>query len=323
MQEHECPLSLFSSSPKKTRRTKWTKAEQLSAQGNLFEKMLIHRQQVEDSRDGKPQKIIMMSRSLLLCGLPYCPTDATEITRVARTGSGKTQVTYYALGHDKSGKGLPMARGADRTYLYWAIDRAIKSNSRFVPFDTAKEFFDDMGIAPHGSAYRSLRDTQQRLSGLLIMVEHFTNDGKSDGAREKIDIFDACRLPKSIVSDGDPSDIAMGLRFSEKFFNDFVQRPIPFLLPMLKTLSGKPQMQDYVLFLHHRSFAARSNSCIPWDVLRAQLWQDDSLLRRLRVRMDEAIAVLRIAWPELNAKTTDEGLSIGPPLGRMHMISTG
>lgn len=322
MHEQELPLSLLPIPSKKQRRAKWTRAEQLSAQGNLFAKMLIHRDQVQDLRDGKPQKIIMMSRSLLLCGLPYCPTDATEITRVARTGSGKTQVTYYALGHDASGKGLPMARGADRTYLYWAIDRAIKSNNRFVPFNAAKEFFDDMGIAPHGSAYQALRETQQRLSGLLIMVEHFTDEGRVDGAREKIDIFDGCRLPKSIVPDGKVSDIAMGLRFSEKFFNDFVQRPVPFLLPMLRTLSGKPQMQDYVLFLHHRSFAARSNSCISWDTLRAQLWQDDSLLRRLRVRMDEAILVLRMAWPELNAKTTADGLIIGPPLRRMHMIST-
>lgn len=319
MQEHEYPLSLFQNTPKRHRKNKWSKAEQASAQGNLFEKMLVHRQQVQDLREGKPHKLIMLSRSLLLCGLPYRPTEATEVTRVARTGSGKTKVTFHAVGHDASGKRLLMARGTDRTYLHWAIDRAIKSKNRFVPFDTAKEFFMDMGMTDCGKNYQDLRSIQQRLSGLLIVVEHFNSDGI---IREKMDIFDASRLPKSIQPDAKPTDGPMGLRFSEKFFNEFIVRPVPFMLPLLKTLSRKPQMQDYVMFLHHRSHAARSTTCITWDDLRTQLWQEDSNPRRMRVRMDEAINTLRMAWPELNAATTRGGLMIGPPTGGQHMIPT-
>lgn len=281
--------------------------------------MLVHREQVMDLREGKPHKLIMISRSLLLCGLPYRPTAATQVTRTARTGSGKTQVTYYATGHNVDGSLIPMARGADRSFLHWAIDRSIKLKNRFVPFDSAKEFFDDMEISAGGLNYLALRETQLRLAGLMVMVEHF---GPRDDTREKMDIFDGSRLPKSIQPNVVSIDGPMGLRFSEKFFADFSRRPVPFLLPLLRTLRKKPQMQDYVLFLNHRCCAAETTSCIPWDALRAQLWQEDSNPRRMRMRMDEAIEKLRIAWPELNAASTRGGLLIGPPTDEQSLVPT-
>jgi hypothetical protein len=319
MAENETSSLQLQASPKKPRHSKWSKAEVAAAQGNLFEKMLIHRQQVQDLREGKKHKLIMISRSMLLCGLPYRPTAATEVTRCAKTGSGKTQVTYYAMGHDTQGNAIPMARGTDRNFLHWSVDRAIKLKNRFVPFDSAKEFFDDMEITPTGPNYQALRETQQRLSALLIMVEHFSRDGV---LREKMDIFDASHLPRSIQPNIVPIDGPMGLRFSEKFFADFSLRPVPFLLPLLRTLRKKPQMQDYVLFLNHRCCASDTTSCVPWDALRTQLWQEDSNPRRMRWRMDDAIGCLRTAWPELNAVTTRGGLMIGPPLDDHRLIPT-
>jgi len=306
-----------SSFPARTRYAKWTKNEQARAQGNLFEKMITHRQQVQDLHEGNPQKLIMLCRSLLLCGLPYRPTDASEIVRVAKTAVGKTQITFHAISHDADGNRIPMARGTDRTYLHWAIDRAIKGKDRFVPFRAAKEFFDDMEMCDSGKNYQDLRQSQQRLSGLLITVEHFDGRGV---LREKMDIFDASNLPKSFQSNVIPMGGPTGLRFSEKFFHEFTQRPVPFMLPILKTLSKKPQMQDYAIFLHHRSFSANSTTCIPWDALRAQLWQQDSNPWRMRVRMKEVIETLHVAWPELNAAVTRGGLLIGPPFDGKHLI---
>jgi len=302
-----------------SRRTKWSKSEVDSAQGNLFEKMLVHREQREElfADPSSRKNRIYMSRSLLLCGLPYRPTDATEITRIAKTGGGRTQVTFYALGHDKFGARIPMPFGSDRNFLHWGIDRAIKSDNRFVPFDSAAEFFDDLEISRCGKNYQALRETQRRLSGLLVMVEHF----ERTEFRSKMDIFEDSRLPSSIA----PNVIAidarpMGLMFSERFFQEFSKRSVPFLLPLLRTLSKKPQMQDYTLFLHHRSFAAQTTSSIPWGMLREQLWQNDSNPRRVRQRMDEAIATLRVVWPELNATTTPSALLIGPPTYKRHLI---
>ncbi len=46
--------------------------------------------------------------------------------------------------------------------------------------------------------------------------------------------------------------------------------------PILRTLARKPQMLDYMMFLHWRTFAARSESVIRWEELRQQMWQEDT-----------------------------------------------
>jgi hypothetical protein len=314
MQENDpAPSLLIVSNP---RRAKWSKAEQAAAQGNLFEKMLIHRQQVQDLREGKSHKFIMIANSLVLCGLPYRPTEAMEVVRTAKTGSGKTTVTFYALAKDKDGKRIPMARGTDRTFLHWAVDRSIKLKNRFVPFGAAREFFDDMEISTSGENYRSLRETQRRLAGLNIFVEKFG----SLEERAPLHVFEHSRLPLSLQPDCEMIDGPTGLLFGERFFKEVSTRPIPFLLPLLRTLSKKPQMQDFALFLHHRSYSAESASCIPWDMLRGQLWQEDRTTQRMRLRMEEAIDLLKVAWPELNAVAARDGLIIGPPTDHQHLI---
>jgi hypothetical protein len=315
MHEHEVATLQLVPKPKR-QRAKWSRSEATQAQGNLFEKMLVHHQQVRDLREGKPHKLIMIANSLVLCGLPYRPTDALKIVRTAKTGSGRTRVTFHALASDESGQPIPMARGTDRTYLHWAIDRAIKLKNLFVPFECAREFFDDMEMCTSGENYRALRDTQRRLSGLNIFVERFG----SYEDRLPMNVFGLSRLPKSVAPNCSSIDGPSGLRFGEEFFKEISKNPIPFLLPMLRTLSKKPQMQDYALFLHHRSYSSESTSRIPWAMLREQLWQDDKTSQRIRVRMDEAIVLLRTAWPELNAATTREGLIIGPPTDRSHLI---
>ena len=298
------------------RHAKWSKAEREASQGNLFEKMLVHNQQVRDLREGKPHKLIMIANSLVLCGLPYRPTQAVKVVRNAKTGSGQTRVTFHALGTDESGAHIAMARGTDRTYLHWAIDRAIKLKNRFVPFESGREFFDDMELTACGKNYAALRDTQRRLSGLGIVVERFTDLEE----RVIMNVFCQSRLPKSVAPNLVSFDGPMGILFDENFFKEVSVNPVPFLLPLLRTLGKKPQMQDYALYLHHRSYAAGSSSLVPWAMLRDQLWQEDSNPRRMRVRMEEAIGLLKVAWPQLNAACTGRGLVIGPPSNHEHLI---
>jgi hypothetical protein len=81
-------------------------------------------------------------------------------------------------------------------------------------------------------------------------------------------------------------------------------------------------MQDIILFLHRRSFAAKTTSTIPWANLRQQIWHDDSNTRRIRVRFADAIHLLKAAWPELNAQATSHGLIIGPPRNGKHLFDS-
>lgn len=94
---------------------------------------------------------------------------------------------------------------------------------------------------------------------------------------------------------------------------------------------GRSQIQDYVLWLYWRAFAAKQDTLIPWRSVREQLWQNDSTEQRLYATMRRAIATLRAVWPEFRGEVNpkhfgpDEeraaGLLIGPPRGGIYMFN--
>jgi len=283
------------------------------SKSKLVDKMLLHR---FERRDGTTPEIVQMSTTLVLSGLPYRPTDAMEIMRTARTARGFERTTFYALGKDAAGKRIPMAFGSDRTLLHWCIDRAIKQNHPFVPLPQARVFFDSLGLSVGGKSYILLRESLNRLSGLAVVVE------RGDVDRRVTTIISHSRLPKkgNVEAIDDGYSGPAGIWFGLDFFNEFNQRHVPFLWPVLRSLHKKPQMQDFILFLHRRCSDAKSDSVVPWAMLREQLWQTDTNPWRMRARMSEAIELFKIAWPELNAVAKTDGLAIGPPFKGRHFF---
>ncbi len=293
------------------------RSEEIAAQASLFAAMSDFR---VERRSGVSHELVQIAHALILCGLPYRSTDATEHVRLSRSADGSLiRVTFYALGKDKEGKRIPMAYGSDRTLLHWCVDRAIKLKSNFVPLVSASDFMRDVGQTPTGPNYARLRAAYQRVSSMAIVVERF---GATED-RNITPIMQASRLPLSIKPLEDsvaPIEGPIGIQFDHRFFNEFMRSHVPFPWAMLRTLNQKPQMQDYIVFLHWRSFAAKSQTLIPWSVMREQLWQDDSNPRRIRSRFAGAIKILRVAWPELNATADAKGLRIGPPAKGEHLI---
>ncbi len=291
--------------------------EEIAAQTSLFDAMTDFR---VERRSGVSHELVQIAHALILCGLPYRSTDATEHVRISRSADGSLiRVTFFALGKDKEGNRIPMAFGSDRTLLHWCVDRAIKLKSNFVPLENAKNFMDEVGQRPTGPNYARLRAAYQRISAMAIVVERFN----STEERNITPIMQNSRLPLSIKprdSQVAPIEGPSGIQFDQRFFNEFMQNHVPFPWAMLRTLDQKPQMQDYIVFLHWRSFAAKSTTLIPWNIMREQLWQDDSNPWRIRSRFSEAITILRIAWPELNAEAESKGLRIGPPSKGSHLI---
>ncbi len=291
--------------------------EEAAAQTSLFDAMSDFR---AERRSGVSHELVQIAHALILCGLPYRPTDATRHVRLSRAADGSlVRVTFHAVGTDREGNPIPMAYGSDRTLLHWCVDRAIKLKSNFVPLANATDFMRDVGQKSTGPNYARLRAAYQRVSAMAIVVERF---GSTEG-RNITPIMRNSRLPNSIKpreNTAEPIDGPVGIQFDQEFFNEFMRNHVPFPWAMLRSLNQKPQMQDYIVFLHWRSFAAKTTSLIPWDILREQLWQDDSNPRRIRTRFVEAIKILKVAWPELNAAAETKGLSIGPPHKGAHLI---
>jgi Plasmid encoded RepA protein len=296
------------------------KLERQDAQIVLFNEMVSYRVQ---RNAGTIPQLVQIAQCLILCGLPYRQTDETKIVRIARLGPDDlVRVTFNALASDIDGKSIPMPYGTDRTPLHFAIDQAIKQKSPFVSLRNPTTYLEAIGLQPGGPNYERMRDALRRLSGLSIMVERFTSDqqGGYDEAREQLPIIEGSNIPSRLDSTRATLGEPYGLRLSKAFFEEVSEHHVPFPWEILRSTAQKPMMQDYILFLHRRSFAAKSVSCIPWRALRMQLGGEDTNIHRMRPDFAKAIKLLKTAWPELNAEAMTRGLVIGPPRGGKHLF---
>ena len=113
---------------------------------------------------------------------------------------------------------------------------------------------------------------------------------------------------------------ALGVQFDEGFVKDFLSYRVPVLRSLVMATQARPQMQDCMFFLIWRSYSAASESFIEWDKLRDQFWQADSNRSRIRSRFEEAITLVRTAWPELRAEAKSKGLMIAPPKNGIYFV---
>ncbi|SNT27048.1 RepA protein [Granulicella rosea] len=265
-------------------------------------------------------QMTQIAQAMVLCGLPYSPTNETKIVRRARLGDGSTVSVTFSAGLD----GIPMPYGSDRTLLHWMIDKAIKTQSPVVNWDTATEFLRDVGMADSGKNRKDLKQRYLRLTGLTIGV---VRKGSTEST-VLVPFIEESHLPTSVDLAADRNGHQLlkldsqvfGFRLGDRIFKEILQYHVPVPFELLQATKKKSQLQDLLIFLYWRSFAAQSEVVIPWESLREQLWQEDSVTSRIRTRFKEAILIFRTFWPELNAEAEKTGLRIGPPLNNRHLV---
>ena len=266
------------------------------------------------------EDLIQVAQAMVLCGLPYSPTEETRIIRKARLGDGSTVTVVFSAGLSSE-----MPYGSDRTLLYWMVDKAIKSQSPFVGWETATEFLQDLGMTNSGKNRADLKKRYRRLSGLTIGVER-----SKAGSEEAMlmPFIEESRLPSSvdIKSEGRGEQLlpleklVFGFKLGDRIFREVLSHHVPVPLRLLQETKKKSQLQDYMLFLYWRCYAAQSETVIPWAGIREQLWQDDTNTRRVRQRFAEAIAALKILWPQMQAEALPQGLWVGPSRKGMQFL---
>jgi hypothetical protein len=266
------------------------------------------------------EDLIQVAQAMVLCGLPYNPTKETRIIRKARLGDGSTVTVVFS-----AGLSAEMPYGSDRTLLYWMVDKAIKSQSAFVSWETATEFLRDLGMVNSGKNRADLKMRYRRLSGLTIGVER-----SKAGSDETMlmPFIEESRLPSSvdIKSEGRGEQLlpldkfVFGFKLGDRIFREVLSHHVPVPLRLLQETKRKSQLQDYMLFLYWRCYAAQSETVIPWAGIREQLWQDDTNTRRVRQRFAEAIAALKVLWPQMQAEALPAGLWVGPSRKGMQFL---
>ena len=269
------------------------------------------------------EDLIQVAQAMVLCGLPYNPTKETRLIRKARLGDGSTVTVVFSAGLSSE-----MPYGSDRTLLYWMVDKAIKSQSAFVSWETATEFLRDLGMVNSGKNRADLKNRYRRLSGLTIGIER-----SKAGSEETLlmPFIEESRLPNSVDIKAEgrgeqllPLDkFVFGFKLGDRIFREVLSHHVPVPLRLLQETKRKSQLQDYMLFLYWRCYAAQSETVIPWGGIREQLWQDDSNTRRVRGRFAEAIAALKVLWPQMQAEARSQGLWVGPSRKGMQFLLQG
>lgn len=279
---------------------------------------------IDRDANGGEEEIFQVAQALILCGLPYDKTDQTKITRSARLADGSVVDVTFSTGL-KAG----MPYGSDRSLLHFLFDKAVKNDSRFVSWETATEFLQMMNMAQGGKNRRDLRQRFLRIRSLTIGVERTTQYGTT---ADLMPVIRHSHLPTSVDVRAERrgqsllpigSDVVFGVELDPSFFADLKRYHVPTPAAIIRTTRNKSQLQDLMLWLHWRCYAANKPSLIKWEYLRMQLWQDDKTSRRIKVRFAEAITALRIIWPELQAEALKTGLMVGPPLRGRYLLAKG
>jgi hypothetical protein len=316
---HPEALTVKKQAPKKVRDRKVEDHLSKTRQAAALAKVRIER----DANEGD-EEIFQVAQALILCGLPYDKTDQTKITRSARLADGSLVDVTFSTGL-KAG----MPYGSDRSLLHFLFDKAVKSNSRFVSWETATEFLKMMNMAQGGKNRRDLRQRFLRIRSLTIGVERTTKYGTT---ADLMPVIRHSHLPTSVDLRAEQrgqsllpisSDVVFGVEIDAGFFDDLKRHHVPTPAAIIRTTRNKSQLQDLMLWLHWRCYAANKPSLIKWEYLKMQLWQDDKTSRRIKVRFAEAITALRIIWPELQAEALKTGLMVAPPLRGRYLLAKG
>jgi Plasmid encoded RepA protein len=285
-------------------------AETFEAKSNLVGKAIGLRHYRE--AEGIAQPVMQIAQAFIVCcPLPYTRTSETRIERTARMGDGSRVTVILSAVSDAE-----MAFGSDRTLLYWLFNKAIKLKSRFIPLRYVSEYLDDMGLTHCGKNRKDFVERLARVSGIFICVNRVDKLGKKVGVM--LPMFRSYRLPaafewgdKQTPIDFKP-DEPMGVEFSEEFFADLFTHPVPVPMDFIKATRKQSQVQDLGNFITYRGYKAKNESFIPYSEMMQQVWHADKTERRLKVRLREVKAVLKLISPETDFDIEDGGIRIRP-----------
>lgn len=271
-------------------------------------------QLVDDRNTGKlGEDYIKLAQVMLLCTLPYSRTSARQVSREARLPSGfPLRVTFLA-----SKEGVDMPFGADRRLLAWLLDRAMRSESPFIPWNSAWEYQREIGLPHGGSGNKNLQRSFERLSGLGVRIDR---RGSNVDKNDSFFFFRKSWLPRSIDAKGAPKVLEIddplpgnGILIDPVFHSDMRRKGYHAVVPrsLWLQVKGNSQVQDMMLFLYWRCYAAESESVVPWAFL-AQQFGPSSNPRRQISYAKEALKFLCHLWRECPAEAIETGILVRP-----------
>ncbi len=274
-------------------------------------------------------KWMYLVKALLACPLPYRPTSKRQITRRTRFDGRWISITYTACRPN-----IAMPYGADAKLMHWLFDRGLRQareskefgarENRVIPFRSTNQYLMDCGMCRSSENYQTVSAGFRRLTGLAITVE-IEAEGVEAGAI--IPLLDSWRLPKSIDQHSkslqQPSGDDYGFVLSKELYEHGRKHSVRIPRQIWRLLKGKPRKAAILLWLYVRAWAAESESKVKWEVLRDQLWYDESNPRRLPLQVKDTIVLLRLMWPGANVRPEADGVVFGKAISYLIPVDQG
>ncbi len=255
--------------------------------------------------------IIKLAQVLFMCALPHSRTTAPRVTRKVKLSDGTHLTVTFSAMLDN----VPLPFGGDRKLLAWIFDRAIRTNSSFVPWSAASEYQREMGLSEGGKSNRNLQARFSRIAGLGLVVVRERNGAEVSRGYK---VLANTSLPSSITGrmiDANQSALPgfsdrFGVKLTDELFNDIGRYNS--VLPRLiwQKITGPSQVQDIALWLFVRCYAAASETVIPWSVFQEQFGVEDSNPRRIKANARLAIKLLGTIWPEASISEDTDGIRV-------------
>lgn len=276
------------------------------------------------------QDLLFVSQALILCGLPYAPTEERRLIREAQTARGRVRVTFQAILED-----VPMPYGKDAVLLSYLTTLALLGDTPTVTFENAKDYMDQFGEDTGGRSYRLFAERWRRLAGLVIAVERH---GDTSHDTELQVVIRHAKLPSKsnlmAARSGFQTFPGMGPYYSvtlgADFWQDLRRSSVPLLLPVMRAFANRPLAWHFVQYLHWRSFVAQTAADhgrdgvarIDWAELRMMLGSATRYEKQLRRELRKVIADLKLLWPQCNASFDGTTLCIAPPTNRIGLVES-
>lgn len=297
----------------------------------------------------KDQELLLIARTLLLCGLPYRmlkDKDGKPIMhyrRVVKLPSGYVALTVAGVNPE-----IPLPFGSDRAVLAWLQTKARKTKNPIITWSSATDFFEAFQLGNSGPVYRQFRESWRRLSNAVFSIETLAHPD-AETTSHMIPLFETSVIPAMRDSKKEPNSFTEALlavsrveaststnrkvpyhvELSPTLFKHLLENAVPLRLEVMRHFHDEPKGWDIVALIcwrswvcendrrRHRNYIAR----IPWVDLVNQLGSVDKNHKQLRTSIRHVITKLKTVWPECQVELEHGGtLVVAPPFNSIHPV---
>jgi len=235
-----------------------TRKNQLARVSELFSEYLSG--EVEQAK--RAGEIGYMARTLVLATLPHRRT--TEVAFVRSNGAFR-----LAIMADPE-TGLPFGT-IPRVLLSFLTTEAVRTKSLEVVLgNNLTGFLNKLGMVPTGGRWGSITRVKTQAERLFSCSVSCRYDADGHVGIKNVTPVAEAHLWWDPKRPGQGALWQSTVRLSDEFGREIMNRPVPYHIPALRTLTSSPLAMDLYLWTSYRNSYITKPSHIPWEALQMQ-----------------------------------------------------